>query len=41
MNICAECYWYSDITVCMCDREKEPTTESHEACSIFEPKEEK
>ena len=40
MKTCGECYWYSDITVRMCDREKEPTSEEQEACPLFEPKEE-
>lgn len=40
MNTCGECYWYSDITVRTCDREKEPTSEEQEACPLFEPKEE-
>ena len=39
MNTCGECYWYCDITVRMCDREKEPTSEEQEACPLFEPKE--
>lgn len=40
MKTCADCYYYSDITVHMCDLEKEPTQESQEACPMFEPKEE-
>lgn len=40
MNTCGECYWYSDITVPICDREKEPATEDSEACLLFEPEEE-
>lgn len=36
---CGDCYWYSDITVHVCDREKEPTSEDQEACPMFEPKE--
>lgn len=39
MNTCGECYWYCDIAVRMCDREKEPTSEEQEACPLFEPKE--
>lgn len=39
MKTCADCYWYSDITVHICEYEKEPTSEDQEACPLFEPKE--
>ena len=37
---CGDCYWYSDITVHVCEREKEPTSADQAACPMFEPKEE-
>ena len=37
---CADCYWYSDITIHVCDLEKEPVSDEQEACPLFEPKEE-
>ena len=38
-NTCADCYWYSDMTVHVCEYEKEPTSEDQEACPLFEPRE--
>lgn len=37
MNHCRDCYWYSDITVHICESEKEPVSENQEACPSFEP----
>ena len=37
---CKDCYWFSSVTVQMCEREHEPTTADEEACSLFEEAEE-
>lgn len=37
---CGDCYWYSDVTLHICEREKELTSEDQEACPMFDPKEE-
>lgn len=35
---CGDCYYYSDITVKMCDYEHEPVTAEEPACEMFDRK---
>jgi hypothetical protein len=37
---CRDCYYYSDVTVKMCELEHEPADPDLIACHMFEPKEE-
>ena len=36
---CRDCYYYSDVTVKMCEMEHEPADPEMIACYMFEPKE--
>ena len=36
---CRDCYYYSDVTVKMCEMEHEPADPEMIACHMFEPKE--
>ena len=36
---CRDCYYYSDVTVKMCEMEHEPADPEMIACRMFEPKE--
>lgn len=38
-NRCRDCYYYSDVTVKMCELEHEPANPDLIACHMFEPKE--